>query len=54
MGEGLPADSGLQERDFTDAGRQLDRMPDRVFSRYARGPADIAQMRERFADCPRT
>ncbi|HEY1672265.1 MAG TPA: nucleotidyl transferase AbiEii/AbiGii toxin family protein [Streptosporangiaceae bacterium] len=46
-------DSGLQDRDFTDAGRQLDRMPDRVFSRYVRGPADVAQLRERFAGWPR-
>jgi hypothetical protein len=46
-------DAGLEDRDFADAGRQLDRMPDHVFRRYVRSPEDIAQMRERFADWPR-
>jgi hypothetical protein len=47
-------DKGLEDRDFTDAGRQLDRMPDRVFRRYVRRPEDIARMREQFADWPRS
>ena len=29
-------DPGLQDRDFTDAGRQLDRMPDGLFAATAR------------------
>jgi hypothetical protein len=46
-------DPGLEDRDFTDAGRRVDRMPDGVFHRYVRSPEDIAKMRERFADWPR-
>jgi Nucleotidyl transferase AbiEii toxin, Type IV TA system len=46
-------DPGLEERDFADAGRQLDRMPDGVFARYGLGPADVARLRERFAAWPR-
>src|ERR1700761_583671 len=46
-------DPGLEDRDFTDAGRQLDRMPDGVFRRYAGRPEEIDRMRERFADWPR-
>ena len=42
-------DPGLTERDFADAGRQLDRMPDGMFSRYGLSPADVAALRERFA-----
>ena len=44
---------GLEDRDFADAGRQLDRMPDGVFARYGLGPQDVAGLRERFADWPR-
>jgi hypothetical protein len=47
-------DPGLEDRDFTDAGRQLDRMPDRVFLRYVSSPEDVARVRERLADWPRT
>jgi hypothetical protein len=46
-------DPGLEDRDFADAGRQLDRMPDRLFTRYGLGPEDIARLRERFAAWPR-
>jgi hypothetical protein len=46
-------DPGLTERDFADAGRQLDRMPDRLFARYGLSPADVAAMRDRFKDWPR-
>ncbi len=44
---------GLRDRDFADAGRQLDRMPDGVFARYGLGPQDVARLRERFAAWPR-
>ncbi|HEX3751903.1 MAG TPA: nucleotidyl transferase AbiEii/AbiGii toxin family protein [Streptosporangiaceae bacterium] len=46
-------DSGLEDRDFTDAGRQLDRLPDGLFARYGLAPADVAALRKRFADWPR-
>jgi Nucleotidyl transferase AbiEii toxin, Type IV TA system len=47
-------DPGLTERDFADAGRQLDRMPDQLFARYGLTPADVAELRKRFAAWPRT
>ena len=47
-------DPGLTERDFADAGRQLDRMPDQLFARYGLTPADVAELRERFAAWPRS
>jgi hypothetical protein len=46
-------DPGLEKRDFADAGRQLDRMPDGVFTRYGLGPEDITRLREQFAAWPR-
>jgi len=46
-------DPGLTERDFADAGRQLDRMPDQLFARYGLTPADVAELRKRFAAWPR-
>jgi hypothetical protein len=46
-------DSGLDDRDFADAGRQLDRMPDGVFARYGLGPQDVAWLRDQFATWPR-
>jgi hypothetical protein len=46
-------DPGLEDRDFADAGRQLDRMPDGVFARYGLGSRDVAVLRERFAPWPR-
>jgi hypothetical protein len=46
-------DTGLEDRDFADAGRQLDRMPDRLFHRYVSGQEDVARLRERFASWPR-
>jgi hypothetical protein len=46
-------DPGLSDRDFADAGRQLDRMPDGVFARYGLDPAAVATLRERFAAWPR-
>jgi len=47
-------DPGLRDRDFADAGRHLDRMPDRLFARYVRDQQDVARLRERFASWPRT
>ena len=46
-------DPGLTEQDFADACRQLDRMPDRLFARYGLTPADVAELRKRFAAWPR-
>jgi hypothetical protein len=46
-------DPGLTDRDFADAGRQLDRMPDGLFARYGLSPADVALLRKRFEDWPR-
>ena len=46
-------DPGLTDRDFADAGRQLDRMPDGLFARYGLSPADVATVRERFKAWPR-
>ena len=47
-------DPGLEARDFADAGRQLDRMPDGVFARYGLAPQDVARLREQFTTWPRT
>jgi Nucleotidyl transferase AbiEii toxin, Type IV TA system len=47
-------DPGLEDRDFADAGRQLDLMPDRVFTRYQLSRHDVARLRELFADWPRS
>ena len=46
-------DPGLGDRDFADAGRQLDRMPDGVFARYGLSPRDVARLRKRLAAWPR-
>jgi hypothetical protein len=46
-------DPGLDDRDFADAGRQLDRMPDGVFARYGLGPRDVTALRDRLAVWPR-
>jgi len=47
-------DPGLEDRDFADAGRQLDRMPDGVFARYGLAAQDVARLRDQFAAWPRT
>jgi Nucleotidyl transferase AbiEii toxin, Type IV TA system len=44
---------GLQDEDFADAGRRLDRLGDKVFARYGLSPEDVARLRERFASWPR-
>jgi len=46
-------DPGLENRDFVDAGRQLDRMPDQLFARYGLTPAEVTELRERFTAWPR-
>jgi Nucleotidyl transferase AbiEii toxin, Type IV TA system len=47
-------DPGLEDRDFADVGRQLDRMPDQLFARYGLDPQNVARLRERFGNWPRT
>jgi Nucleotidyl transferase AbiEii toxin, Type IV TA system len=47
-------DPGLEDRDFADAGAQLDRMPDGVFTRYGLTPEDVTRLREEFAAWPRS
>jgi hypothetical protein len=46
-------DPGLEDRDFADAGRQLDRWGDTVFASFGLTTADIARLRSTFADWPR-
>ena len=45
---------GLEDEDFADAGRRLDRLSYKVFARYGLGPEDVAQLRKRFAAWPRS
>ena len=47
-------DPGLEDRDFADAGRQLDRMPDGMFARYGLSPPDVTRLRAQFAAWPRS
>jgi hypothetical protein len=47
-------DPGLEARDFADAGAQLDRMPDGLFTRYGLSPGDVARLRAQFAVWPRS
>lgn len=46
-------DPGLTDRDFADAGGQLDMMPDGLFARYGLDAAAVGRLRERFAAWPR-
>lgn len=46
-------DPGLEEEDFTDAGRYLDRLDDARFGLYGLSAADVARLRERLAGWPR-
>lgn len=46
-------DPGLEDRDFSDAGRRLDRMDDGAFVRFGLSPRDITTLRDRFAPWPR-
>jgi hypothetical protein len=47
-------DPGLEEQDFAEAGDRLDHMTDRAFARYGLNPPDIAVLRQRFANWPRS
>lgn len=47
-------DPGLSRRDFADAGSRLDQWGDGVFAAFGLSGADIARMRARFADWPRS
>ncbi len=46
-------DPGLEDRDFADAARRLDRWGDGVFAAFGLGPAEITALREAFRDWPR-
>ena len=46
-------DPGLDDRDFADAARRLDRWGDAIFAPFGLSPADVAALREAFADWPR-
>src|SRR6266700_7039654 len=47
-------DPGLTDRDFADAGQRLDQWGDGVFAPFGLSSLDVAVLRERFADWPRT
>jgi hypothetical protein len=47
-------DPGLTDRDFADAVQRLDQWGDGVFAPFGLSSQDIAALRERFADWPRT
>ncbi|TDB74956.1 nucleotidyl transferase AbiEii/AbiGii toxin family protein [Micromonospora sp. KC723] len=46
-------DPALEDADVRDAGRYLDRLPDRRFRRYGLEAGQIARMRDRLAGWPR-
>lgn len=46
-------DPGLEERDFAEAGQELDRLTDAQFAQYDLTPDDVARIREAFAGWPR-
>jgi hypothetical protein len=46
-------DPGLEERDFADIGRRLDRWNDAIFAPFGLGPEEVAIIRDAFADWPR-
>ena len=47
-------DPGLDDRDFADAGRHLDQMPDALFARYGLTPQHVAALRHQFSTWPRS
>jgi hypothetical protein len=52
---GLRADPAITADEITEAIRRLDRLDDSVFVElYGRTLADVARIRARFADWPRT
>jgi hypothetical protein len=46
-------DPGLEDRDFADAARRLDRWGDAIFAPFGLAAADIVRLRAAFADWPR-
>jgi hypothetical protein len=46
-------DPGLEDRDFADAGRRLDRWGDAIFAPFGLSAADVGGLRAAFADWPR-
>ena len=46
-------DPGLEDRDFADAARRLDRWGDAIFAPFGLGPEDVTALRKAFADWPR-
>jgi hypothetical protein len=46
-------DPGLEDRDFADAARRLDRWGDAIFAPFGLTAADITRLRAAFADWPR-
>jgi hypothetical protein len=46
-------DPGLDDRDFADAARRLDRWGDAIFAPFGLSAADIAALRDAFRDWPR-
>jgi len=46
-------DPGLDDRDFADAARRLDRWGDAIFVPFGLGPEEVAALRAAFADWPR-
>ncbi len=46
-------DPGLEQRDFAEAGRELDRIADAQFAQYGLSPEEIAALRAAFAGWPR-
>lgn len=46
-------DPGLEDRDFAEAGQELDRLTDAHFAQYGLTPDDVAGIRAAFADWPR-
>jgi hypothetical protein len=47
-------DPGLEDRDFADAARRLDRWGDAIFAPFGLNREDVAALREAFADWPRS
>jgi len=47
-------DPGLTDRDFAEAAERLDQWGDGVFASFGLGPAEISDLRKRFAAWPRT
>jgi Nucleotidyl transferase AbiEii toxin, Type IV TA system len=47
-------DPGLEDRDFADAGSQLDRMPNGMFERYGLSEQRVKDLRKQLAAWPRS